>query len=406
MNIEKIRQDFPVLSRKINGKPIIYFDNSCMTLRPRQVVDAMNEYYNNYPACALRSLHKLSKEATEKVSDSRKEVYKFINSKKVEEVIFTKNTTESINIVANTLGLKKDDVVITTDKEHNSNNIPWIKLSKEVGVKRKVVYSNSDNTFSIDNFEKMMSETKKIKLVSMVHTSNMDGVTNPIKEIIKIAHDYDAKVLVDAAQSVPHKEIDVKKLDVDFLAFSSHKMLGPSGMGVLYGKKDLLEKMDQFVVGGETVMNSTYDSYIVEELPSKYEAGLQNYAGIIGTAEACRYLKKISLDDISKHEVKLNKHLTESTHEINDLKIFGPTDAEKRGGIFSFNIGKKDPHEIAMMIDALSNVMIRSGAHCVHSWFNAHNLKGSARASFYLYNTIEEVDVFSKTLKDVANVIK
>lgn len=402
MDVEKLRKDFPIFEKKINGKPIIYFDNSCMTLRPRQVVEAMNEYYYEFPSCALRSLHKLSKQATEKVEDSRKEVRNFINAKKSEEIIFTKNTTESINVIANTFGLKSGDVVISTDKEHNSNNVPWIKLANEKGIKRKIISSNVDNTFSLSEFEKNMS--KNVKLVSVVHTSNMDGVTNPIKEIIKISHDYGAKVLVDAAQSVPHKEIDVKKLDVDFLAFSSHKMLGPSGMGVLYGKKEYLEKMDQFIVGGETVMNSTYDSYIVEELPGKFEAGLQNYAGIIGTAKACQYLNKVGLDNISKHEIKLNKYLTEKTSDIKDLKIFGPTDAEKRGGIFSFNIGKKDPHEIAMMSDALSNVMMRSGAHCVHSWFNAKNLAGSARASFYLYNTIEEIDVFSKTLKDIAKL--
>ena len=402
MDIEKIRKDFPILEKKLNGKPIIYFDNSCMTLRPRQVVESMNEYYYEYPACALRSLHKLSKQATEKVEESRKEVRNFLNAKKTEEIIFTKNTTESINIVANSFGLKSGDVVITTDKEHNSNNVPWIKLANEKGIKRKVVQSNADNTFSLVDFEKTID--KNTKLVSVVHTSNMDGVTNPIKEIIKISHDYGAKVLIDAAQSVPHKEFDVKKLDADFVAFSSHKMLGPSGMGVLFGKKELLEKMNQFIVGGETVMNSTYDSYVVEELPSKFEGGLQNYAGIIGTAEACRYLKKVGLDNISKHETKLNKHLTEKTSDIKDLRIFGPRDAEKRGGIFSFNIGKKDPHEIAMMSDALNNVMIRSGAHCVHSWFNAKNCAGSARASFYLYNTIEEVEVFSKTLKELSKL--
>lgn len=402
MNVEKIRKDFPILEKKVNGKNITYFDNSCMTLRPRQVIDAMNEYYYEYPSCALRSLHKLSKKATEKFEESRREVQKFVNAKKTEEIIFTKNTTEGINLVANSFGLKTGDVIVTTDKEHNSNHIPWLSLEKTRGIKRRIVASNADNTFSLSEFEKNMD--KNVKLVSVVHTSNMDGVTNPLKEIIKISHDYGAKVLVDGAQSVPHKEIDVKKLDIDFLAFSGHKMLGPSGTGILYGKKEYLSKMDQFIVGGETVMNSTYDSYIPEELPSKFEAGLQDYAGLIGLAEACRYIQKIGKEEITRHEIKLNKILTEKTNDIKSLEILGPKNAELRGGIFSFNLKNKDPHEVAMLSDTLSNVCLRSGAHCVHSWFNAKKSKGSVRASFYMYNNEEEVEIFSKTLKDISKL--
>lgn len=402
MNVEKIRQDFPILQKKINGKPIVYFDNSCMTLRPKQVIDAITEYYTEYPACALRSLHKLSKTATEKVNESRREVQKFIGAKKTSEIIFTRNTTESLNLVANSFGLKRGDIVLTTDKEHNSNNVPWIKLEKDIGIKRKIIFSNKDNIFSLENFEKTIS--KDVKLVSVVHTSNMDGVTTPAKEIIKIAHDYGAKVLLDAAQSAPHKEIDVRRLDVDFMAFSGHKMLGPSGMGVLYGKEELLLKMPQFLLGGETVMDSRYDSYIVEELPSKFEAGLQDYAGIIGLAAACRYINSIGKSNIEKHETMLNKLITEKTADIKGIEVLGPLDAEKRGGIFSFNIKNQDPHEIAMLSDSISNVMLRSGAHCVHSWFNAHNSKGSVRASMYIYNTPEEVEIFTKTLKEIANL--
>jgi len=402
MNVEKIRQDFPILQKKINGRPIVYFDNSCMTLRPKQVIDAVSEYYTEYPACALRSLHKLSKTATEKVNESRREVQKFIGAKKTSEIIFTRNTSESLNLAANSFGLKKGDVVLTTDKEHNSNNVPWIVLGKNIGINRKIIYSKSDNTFSLENFEKMMS--KDVKLVSVVHTSNMDGVTTPVKEIIKISHDYGVKVLLDAAQSVPHKEIDVRRLDVDLMAFSGHKMLGPSGMGILYGKEELLEKMPQFLVGGETVMDSTYDSFIPEELPSKFEAGLQDYAGIIGLAAACRYINSVGKISIEKHETMLNKLITEKTSDIKGIEILGPKDPEKRGGIFSFNIKNHDPHEIAMLSDSISNVMLRSGAHCAHSWFNAHNMKGSVRASVYLYNTPEEVDIFAKTLKEIAGL--
>ena len=402
MNLDKIRKDFPILNKLVGGKPVVYFDNSCMTLRPTQVIDAMNQYYTDYPSCALRSHHKLSQMATEKVHEGRRIVRKFIGAKNDNEIIFTRNTSEGINLVANCFGLKKEDTVITTDKEHNSNNIPWIKLKNEVGIHRKIVKSNFDNTFSLENFENELD--KNVKLVSVVHTSNMDGVTTPIKEVIKLAHDYGAKVLIDAAQSAPHKELNVKRLDADFLAFSGHKMLGPSGLGILYGKEFELNSLAQYNVGGETVKDSTYDSYEVEELPGKFEAGLQDYAGIIGMGAAAKYLDKIGMNNISKHESKLNAHLTNQMQQFEGLKILGPLAAEKRGGIFSFNINGHDPHDIALMSDSLSNVMLRSGAHCVHSWFNAHKMAGSARASMYLYNTIEEIDIFVKTLKEITGL--
>ncbi|MBR9690950.1 cysteine desulfurase [Candidatus Woesearchaeota archaeon] len=402
MNVDKIRKDFPILQKKLKGKPVVYFDNSCMTLRPKHVIDAMDDYYYHYPACALRSLHKLSKKATEEVEKARIIVQKFVGAKKTKEIVFTKNTSEALNLVANSFGLKKGDTVLTTDKEHNSNLIPWQVMARNFGIKRKIVKSDKNNEFSIENYEKNMN--KNVKLVSVVHTSNLDGVTNPIKDITKIAHDFGAKVLVDAAQSVPHKEVNVKKLGVDLLAFSAHKMLGPSGMGALYGKEEILENLSQFLVGGETVSDSTYESHVVENLPEKFEAGLQNYAGIIGFGAACKYLKKVGRNAVSKHEYRLNKRLTEKLEHVDGFSLIGPKDSKKRGGILSFNIAGKDHHEIAMLSDSLNNVMVRSGAHCVHSWFNSQNLKGSVRASFYLYNTEKEVDLFSDTIKNISRL--
>jgi len=400
--VEKVREDFPVLKREINGKHIIYFDNACMTLRPIQVIEKINEYYREYPSCGERSLHKLGKRVDEEVEKARDIVKKFINAKKFEEIIFTKNTTEGINLVANSLNLHEGDIVLTTDKEHNSNLLPWQRLSSK-GVKHEVVKSNENNTFSLENFEKQIN--KNVKLVSIVHTSNLDGVSTPVKEIVKIAKDHGAKVLVDGAQSVPHHPVDVRKLNVDFLAFSGHKMMGPSGIGVLYGKKDLLDKLGTFIVGGGTVVDTTHFEAKFEELPQKFEAGLQNYAGIIGLGEAARYLMKIGKENVEKHEIELNKRITGGV-DFGKISLIGPRDPEKRGGIFSFNVGKMSPHEVAMMMDEMENICIRSGAHCVHSWFNSHNLEGSVRASLYLYNTIEECDKFLETLRRVIDLMK
>jgi len=403
LNVEKIREDFPVLKREINGKPIIYFDNACMTLRPVQVIDKINEYYREYPSCGERSLHKLGKRVDEEVERARDIVKKFINAKKFEEIIFTKNTTEGINLVANSLDFHKGDVVLTTDKEHNSNLLPWQALAPK-GVKHEVVKSNPDNTFSLENFGNQIS--KDVKIVSIGHTSNLDGVSTPVKEIVKISKDNGSLVLLDGAQSIPHHPVDVRKLDVDFLAFSGHKMMGPSGIGVLYGKKDLLEKLRAFIVGGGTVVDTTHYEAKFEELPQKFEAGLQNYAGIIGLGEAARYLMKIGKENVEKHEIELNRRITEGIEGFEKVSLIGPKEPEKRGGIISFNVGSTSPHEIAMMMDEMENICVRSGAHCVHSWFNVHKIEGSVRASFYLYNTLEECDKFVETLRRITDLVK
>ncbi len=401
LDVDKVRADFPVLHKQINGKPIVYLDNACMTLRPVQVIEKIKEYYTEYPACGERSMHKLGRKVDEGIERARETLKKFINAHNTKEILFTKNTTEGINLVANSLDLKNGDVILGTDKEHNSNLLPWQRLASK-GVKYEVVKSNPDNAFSIENFQKMIS--KDVKLVAMVHTSNMDGTTTPMKEIIKISHDHGALVLVDGAQSIPHHDVNVKKLDVDFLAFSGHKMLGPSGTGVLYGKEKLLEKLSTFLVGGGTVVDTTHTKAEFEKLPQKFEAGLQNYAGIIGLGEAASYLMKIGKDNVEKHETELNKRITEGIGDVVDL--IGPKEPEKRSGIFSFNYKKVDPHEIAVMLDEMENICVRSGAHCVHSWFNTHNLKGSVRASIYLYNTLEECEKFIETLKKVIDVVK
>ncbi|MFH0832960.1 MAG: aminotransferase class V-fold PLP-dependent enzyme [Candidatus Aenigmatarchaeota archaeon] len=393
MNVDNIRKDFPLLQQVRNGKPLIYFDNACVTLRPKQVINAMNEYYENFPVCT-RSSYRLGALVTEKYEKSRENIAKFLNAK-TNEIVFTRNTTEGINLVANSLNLHNGDIVLTTDKEHNSNLLPWQVLTNR-GIRHEIVFSNRDNTFNMEEFESKMN--KNVKLVSMVHTSNLDGYTIPAEDIIKIAHDFGALVMLDGAQSVPHKKMNVKKMDCDFLAFSGHKALGPSGIGCLYGKHELLETLGTFMLGGDTVSSSTYETHKLLEPPEKFEAGLQNYAGAIGLAEALNYLDKIGLDNVEKHEQRLNTIITDSLFGIAD--IIGPS-VEMRSGITSFNINGIGYHEIALMLDELANIMIRSGQHCVHSWFNAHKIDGSARVSLYLYNTEEECKVFNDTISKI-----
>jgi cysteine desulfurase/selenocysteine lyase len=399
MNVEKIREDFPSLQQKINGKPIVYLDSACMTLKPRQVIEAMNEYYEKFPGCGGRSSHRFGKMVTDRCGEARKTIAKFLGAKKSEEVVFTRNTTEGLNLVMHSLGLKSGDIILTTDKEHNSCLLPVQMLVERKGVKHEIVYSNPDNTFNFEEFEKKMS--RNVKLVAMVHTSNINGYTIPAKEVIKTAHDFGALVLLDAAQSVPHSEIDVRKLDVDFLAFSGHKMLGPSGTGCLYGKYHLLEKLDTFMVGGDTVKNTTYTTHEFLPPPEKFEAGLQNYSGIIGLGAAAKYLEKVGLGNIQKHEEKLNEFVTNELLKIENLAIIGPESHKLRAGVTSFNIQGMHIHDVALMLDNMANVMIRSGQYCVHSWFNAKGMEGSDRVSLYLYNTKEDAETFVQTLKSL-----
>lgn len=406
MDIEKIQQDFPLLQTKHHGKPIIYLDNACQTLRPWPVINAVTDYYQNYSACGGRSIHRLGEKVTQKCEEARMAVARLINTKRKEEIIFTRNTTEGINLVAKSLGLKQGDAVLTTDKEHNSNLIPWQIAAEKFGIIHKIVPSQKDNTFNLEKFKELMEDLQdKIKLVSVVDTSNLDGVTNPVQDITKIAHQYGAKVLLDAAQAVPHRKIDVSKLDVDFLAFSGHKMLGPSGIGVLYGKYRLLEEMEPFMTGGETVEYSTYEGHKLLPPPGKFEAGLQDYAGIIGLGEAVKYLGKIGFKNIAEQDYKLNKFITEQIVEIPKLKVIGPLDPALRSGIISFYMEGIESHEIALMLDETNSIMIRSGQHCVHSWFTSRSIQGSARVSLYFYNTMEEAQVFIESLKRISKLV-
>jgi len=403
MDPRKIRQDFPMLQDSAGNKSIIYFDNACQSLRPQAVIDAVSQYYLKTSACSGRSMHRLAAEVTRGVDQARAAVAKFLGAARKEEIVFTRNTTEAINLVSHSLGLQAGDGVLITDKEHNSNLIPWQALAKKQGVVVKIVPSLEDNTFDMSAFERLLDG--QVKLVAFGVTSNLDGVTLPAAEVIKMAHHNGSLVLLDAAQSAPHRQINARALDVDFLALSGHKMLGPSGTGVLYGKYHLLEALEPFLVGGDTVSSSTYTSCEFLPPPEKFEAGLQDYAGILGLEAAVKYLQGVGFDAIQKQELLLNQCITAGIKDIPGLKLIGPADPKLRGGIVSFYIEGIDSHRIALMLDQMGNIMVRSGQHCVHSWFNAHHIQGSVRASLYFYNTQEEADLLVGSLKKIRKVL-
>lgn len=389
MDIENIRKDFPMVDE------LIYFDNACISLKPRQVIERVDEYYNEYPVCGGgRSSHSLSTGLARRIQKGRKALADLLNADKKEEIVFTKNTTEAINLVARGLGLEKDDVVMTTDKEHNSNHVPWIKLRENEGVGFERVPSTEEGRFDIERFKDMMNDD--VELVSMYHTSNLDGTSIPAKVVAQVAHDHDALFLLDGAQSVPHREVDVKKIGADLLTFSVHKMVGPTGVGVLYGRQELLEELEPLIYGGGGVRDSNYEGVTLQSSPAKFESGLQNYSSLCAVEESVRYLQDIGLDEIEKHEIRLNEIVTERLKD--KVNLLGPEEPEERSGIFNFWIEKLGSHEISLMLEE-KNILTRSGTQCVHPWYNAQGIEGGLRASFYLYNTEEEVEEFVETLE-------
>ncbi len=392
MDVEKIRADFPVLERGI-----AYLDSACMTLRPKQVIEEMCRYYYEFPACPGRSLHRMGAEASEEMEKSRKKVAGFLGAGKESEIVFTRNTTEAINLVARSLEFGERNAVVTSDREHNSNLVPW-QLAGKRGVEHRIVRSTPQNEFDLDAFREEMD--KSVRLVSVAHASNLDGYVLPAREIIRTAHDFGALVLLDGAQSAPHSELSVKKMDCDFFTVSAHKMLGPSGMGCLYAKESVLEEMEPFIAGGSTVANSTYESAEFLKAPEKFEAGLQDIAGIMGFGKACDYLERAGRKKIGEYGKKLNERLQRGLEEMQKVEIVGVRDAGKRTGITSFNVKGLDSHDVAVLLDE-AKIAVRSGMHCLHSWFNARKIRGSVRASFYLYNTREETELLLSEVRQI-----
>ena len=399
-DVKKIREDFPILSRKVYEKPLVYLDNAATSQTPRQVIEALVDYYENSNANVHRGVHHLSQEATDLYESARVKVAKFINAREPEEIVWTRNTTESINLVAHTWAqehIGRGDEIIVTPMEHHSNLVPWQKVAADKGATLRILPLAKDASIDLSDIDKYI--TPRTKLLAMVHMSNGVGTINPVKELTAKAKKMGATVLVDAAQSAPHMPVDVIDLDCDFLALSGHKMLGPTGIGALYGRRELLEEMDPFLTGGEMVLEVWYDRATWNDLPMKFEAGTPNIADAVGLGAAVDYLQDIGMENIRDHEIQLTRYALEAFKELEEeLEMFGPSDAEKRGGILSFHTDVVHPHDLGTFLDR-DGIAVRTGHHCTMPLMRSLGVIASARASFYLYNTEEEVDALVDSLK-------
>jgi cysteine desulfurase/selenocysteine lyase len=393
--VEKIRGDFPILQRVVNGKPLIYFDNAATSQTPKIVIDAIVDYYMNYNANIHRGVHTLSQEATDKYEQARETLKTHFNAKYAYEMIFTSGTTHGINIIASGFSnlLKKGDEVIVSALEHHSNIVPWQMLCEKTGAQLNVIPMNEDGALMMSSYDELLSDNTK--LVFCNHISNALGTINPIEEIIEKAHQVGAAVLIDGAQSTPHMIVDFQKLDVDFYVTSAHKICGPTGVGLLYGKKEWLEKLPPYQGGGEMIETVTFKKTTYAGLPHKFEAGTPNICGGIAFGVAIDYMNSIGFDAINKYEQELLEYGTQELLKINELKIYGTS---KKTSVISFNVGTIHPYDIGSILDKLG-IAVRTGHHCAQPIMDFYKIPGTIRASFAFYNTKEEIDVFVKGLK-------
>lgn len=398
MDIKQIRQMFPILHQEVNGSPLVYLDSAATSQKPIQVIEAVDKYYREYNSNVHRGVHTLGTKATDSYEGAREKVRKFINAKSTEEVIFTRGTTTALNTVAASYAkanLTEGDEIVISYMEHHSNIIPWQQVAKQTGATLKYVPLQEDGTISLDDVRATV--TNQTKIVSIMHVSNVLGVINPIKDIAKIAHDNGAILVVDGAQSTPHLKVDVQDLDCDFFAFSGHKMCAPTGIGVLYGKKHLLENMEPIEFGGEMIdFVGLYES-TWKELPWKFEGGTPIIAGAIGLGAAIDFLEEIGLDNIEAHEHKLAAYALDKMSQVEGLTIFGPKDSAQRAGLVTFNLDDVHPHDVATVLDA-EGIAIRAGHHCAQPLMKWLKASATARASFYLYNTEEDIDKLTQGL--------
>ncbi len=401
-DVDKIRADFPVLNQMINGKPLVYLDNAATSQKPQSVIDTLVNYYSTENANVHRGVHTLSQRATDDYEAARDKVKRFINAEKDEEIIFVRGTTEAINLISQTYGrscMSEGDEIIISSMEHHSNIVPWQILCQEKGAILRVIPVNDLGELLLDEYERLF--TDKTKLVSIVHQSNALGTINPAKEIVDIAHGHGVPVLLDGAQAIAHLEVDVRELGCDFYAFSGHKLYGPTGIGVLYGKESFLEKMPPYQAGGEMIKSVTFDETLYNVLPNKFEAGTPNIAGAIGLGAAIDYVGTLGIGQIAAYESELLQYGTGRLSSIEGLKIIGT--ADKKGSVISFVMEGVHPHDIGTILDA-EGIAIRTGHHCAQPLMDRFGVPATARASFAFYNTKEEIDVLVKGIDRVIEV--
>ncbi|MCX6829449.1 MAG: cysteine desulfurase [candidate division Zixibacteria bacterium] len=395
-----LRKDFPILSRQINGKPLVYLDSAATTQKPLVVLDALEEYYRRHNANVHRGLHTLAEEATAAFEATRDKVAQFIGGVKREEIIYTRNATEAINLVALSWGernIHKGDRIVITEMEHHANLVPWIMLSKKTGAELVYIPIDNEGFLKLDNINEIISPNTR--LVALTHMSNVLGTINPVEEIIALGHKRGAVVLVDGAQSVPHMPVDVMAMDADFLAFSAHKMLGPTGLGILYGKEHLLNEMEPVTFGGEMISDVQFDSVKWNTLPWKFEAGTPHIAGAVAFGAALDYLDKLGMDNIRRHEMELTAYALEKLAKLDYIKVFGPQDVRYRGGAVSFVDKDIHPHDLATFLDSCG-IAVRAGHHCAQPLTRLLGVSATTRASFYLYNTKDDIDALINALKE------
>ncbi len=398
-DIKKIRNDFPILAQTVNGKPLIYFDNAATSQKPKPVIDSISEYYNSYNSNIHRGAHFLANKATEAYENSRSFIAQYINAKSAREINFVRGTTEAINLVAHSYAqktLKKGDEILISNLEHHSNIVPWQMACEATGATLKVIPINDTGELLLDEFEKLLSE--KTKIVAVGYISNAIGTINPIKTIIEKAHNFGAKVLIDAAQALPHKAIDVQELNCDWLAFSGHKVFAPTGIGVLFGKEEIMNAMPPYMGGGEMVDVVTFEKTTYNKLPYKFEAGTPHIEGGIVLGEALKYIQQIGLKNIEEYEHKLLIHATEKLLQIEGLKIIGT--AKEKASVISFVVAGVHSYDIGTLLDVYG-IAIRTGHHCCQPLMQRFNIDGTCRASFAFYNTIEEIDFFAEALSKI-----
>ena len=401
-DVTKIREDFPILSRKVYDRPLVYLDNGATTQKPLCVLDAMREEYLNVNANVHRGVHYLSQQATDLHEQAREKVCKFINAGSVNEIIFTRGTTESLNLVVSSFCdgfMSEGDEVIVSVMEHHSNIVPWQLQAARKGISLRVIPMNDKGELLLDEYEKLFTE--RTKIVSVTHVSNVLGTVNPVKEIVRIAHEHGVPVMVDGAQSTPHFAVDVQDIDCDFFAFSGHKMYGPTGVGVLYGKEDWLDRMPPYQGGGEMIESVSFEKTVFEHLPFKFEAGTPDYVATHGLATAIDYISSIGIDNISRHEQELTRYCMERMQEIDGIRLFGT--ANDKDAVVSFLVGDIHHLDMGTLLDRLG-IAVRTGHHCAQPLMIRLGIQGTVRASFAMYNTKQEIDVLVEGIKRVSKM--